>query len=80
MKPTYEVTFFKRIADSTGHCTDAEQGRVSVSIDRHPTASVVEAASECFARACGVPDWRQRADYARIAVQHAGAQSRPAES
>lgn len=68
MDPTYEITFFKRLADSNGHCVDVEQGRVQVtSVDACP-AAVIEEANRRFAQARGVQDWRHRADYARLAV------------
>ena len=64
MMRTYRVSFFKRLADSTGHSVEAWQGSVEIAATSRPRA--IEAARRKFAHAGNVGLWSLRADYDRI--------------
>jgi hypothetical protein len=61
MARTYRVSFFKRLADSTGHPVEAWQGSVEIVAPNRPCA--IEAARRKFAEAGHVGTWSLRADY-----------------
>ena len=61
MARTYRVSFFKRLADSTGHAVEAWQGSVEIAAPNKPRA--IEAARQKFAEAENVGLWSLRADY-----------------
>ena len=61
MERIYRVSFFKRLADRTGHVVDACQGAVEV---RAPSKSrAIGIARERFAELEDVSVWSLRADY-----------------
>src|SRR5487761_2436461 len=64
MARTYRVSFFKRLADSTGHSVEACQGSVEIAATSRPRA--IAAARRKFAQAGRVGLWSLRADYDRI--------------
>lgn len=66
MKYLYRVSFFKKLADSTGHCVDALQGAVEVEGDRK--SRVIGNARRKFAELKDVPVWSLRADYERVVM------------
>ena len=61
MARTYRVSFFKRLADSTGHTVEACQGSVEIAAPSRPRA--IEAARREFAEVGHVGLWSLRADY-----------------
>ncbi len=64
MKYLYRESFFKKLADSTGHCVDALQGAVEVEDDRKSRVIV----RRKFAELKDVPVWSLRADYECVAM------------
>jgi hypothetical protein len=64
MQPVYRVSFFKKLADSTGHEIDACQGVVEV--HANSTEHALETARIEFARTKQVSTWRMRADSERV--------------
>jgi hypothetical protein len=63
MEPIYRVSFFKTLANSTGHTVDACQGIVEVHASSQERA-INEARTE-FAELKEVASWWLRADYAK---------------
>jgi hypothetical protein len=66
MLQTYEVSFFKKLVDSTGHPVDAWQGCVAVQAPGRDEA--VERARRDFAALKDAAAWSLRADYERVAL------------
>jgi len=64
MLRTYRVSFFKRLADSTGHAVDAWQG--SVELSAPSKAEAIAIARRSFAEAEDVCRWSLRADYETV--------------
>lgn len=62
----YRVSFFKRLADSTGHVVDACQATVEVSAPDKQQA--IHMARRRFAEDSRVSKWWLRADYETAAV------------
>lgn len=60
MQPVYQVTFFKKVTDSTGHDCDVCQGVVEVHADSQGRA--IELARTKFAELQEVSAWWLRAD------------------
>lgn len=65
----YRVSFFKRLADSTGHMVDACQATVEVSAPSKQRA--IDTARRRFAEAAHVGSWSLRADYETAVPAHA---------
>lgn len=64
MQPTYQISFYKKLTDSTGHPVDAWQGAVDV---RAPSENrAVELGRLRFAELKDVGTWSLRADYAKV--------------
>lgn len=61
MVQKYQVSFFKRLADSTGHPVDACQATIEVAAPNKQQA--IEAARLWFAECAQIGDWWLRADY-----------------
>lgn len=61
MVQKYQVSFFKRLADSTGHPVDACQATIEVAAPNKQQA--IEAARLRFAERAQIGDWSLRADY-----------------
>jgi len=57
----YRVSFFKRLADSTGHAVDACQATLEVSA--HSEQQAIITARRRFAEDADVGTWSLRADY-----------------
>jgi len=72
----YVVTFFKRVADSTGHEIEAPQGAVELTCPSLREA--IETATRRFAETHHIPDWSLHADGMAIALRGAGARTPPA--
>ena len=66
MAHKYRVSFFKRLADSTGHEVEACQGTVEVSAPNRQRA--IEQARERFAANERIGVWSLRADYEKAEV------------
>jgi hypothetical protein len=64
MQPTYHISFYKQITDSTGHSVDAWQGVVDVRAPNEDRA--VELGRQRFAELKDVGVWSLRADYATV--------------
>ncbi len=62
----YRVSFFKRLADSTGHAVDACQAMVEVAAPNKRQA--IEAARLRFAEDAQVGNWSLRADYETVVL------------
>ena len=60
MKPIYRVSFFKKVADSTGHLFNPVQGAIGVRAENANRA--VELARLEFAKQKQVGSWTLRAD------------------
>lgn len=60
----YRVSFFKRLADSTGHAVDACQATLEV--DALNKQLAIEAARRRFAESAQVGKWWLRADYTTV--------------
>jgi len=63
----YVVTFFKRVADSTGHEIEAPQGAVELS--SASLREAIETATRRFAEAHHIRDWSLHADGMAIAMR-----------
>ena len=64
MQPTYQISFYKKLTDSTGHPVDAWQGVVDVRAPNEDCA--IELGRQRFAQLKDVGVWWLRADYATV--------------
>ncbi len=64
MDNVYQIAFFKRLTDSTGHPAEPCQGVVEVKASSGDRA--IELARQRFAELAGVTTWSFRADYEKI--------------
>jgi hypothetical protein len=64
MDQVYQIAFFKRLTDSTGHPANPCQGIVEVKASSKDRA--IELARRRFAELTGVSVWSSRADYEKI--------------
>ena len=74
MQPKYQVSFYKKLTDSTGHPVDAWQGAVDVRAPSEDQA--VELGKQRFAELKDVGVWWLRADYTTV-EKFAGAKRHP---
>lgn len=64
MDHIYQIAFFKRLTDSTGHPANPCQGVVEVKASSKDCAIVL--ARQRFAELAGVTTWSFRADYEKV--------------
>lgn len=64
MRQLYQVTFIKKLVDSTGHPVDAAQGSIEISARSQERA--IDDARVAFAELKDVRIWSLRADYVSV--------------